>query len=779
MKDDFNMNNKSSGFEATNSGVLAKMKRAAKNGDAREFYKLYHNYLEKEDALNARFFEISHLMQKLYFSPQRLERKYHQSVKNLTEKVLAQHKLSILFLNDVGFNAGAGIALKRQAESFFEYGHQISLVCCRDNAISELDLKKFKSIKCYSVTEGINRRFATKKTEDKIIKTILEVDPDVVITGNLHAFNLSIKLTKRIRSLGYPIFVYNHDLDLATGGCAHYLHYKCQQFMAGCNAENCLKPASRYPFTPTFLIDKNWKEREELLSKPELPLLTNSNWMVDELQSRFGRQVEKIPLALNTKIFKKYGRNDARSEYGLPHNKKIILCGSCTLGTLNKGFDIVLEVCESFNKDENILFVFYGNANNITLPQNAVSVGYIKDEIAMAKLYSACEVFLNPSSIESFGQTTLEAMACGCIPLALGLTGLQELIVNDFTAVKCDSTKASFVHKINKLLADEQEMDRIANNSQIVAAHFYNLHKQYFNWTKYFISYGLKYFEKNETLNLPIDKIVKCNCKVSIITPVYNAWDGFELTAGSIKSQKGVDLEWIIVDGGSEQDFINFTKKFNADIYIEGPDEGIYDAMNKGLSQASGDLVYFMGIGDILAGSSVLAEFISLWRKAGEPDCVIGDVFEVRTNGEVIKSNAMPFDEKYREITSNFENNPPMRGMPPHQGFICKTNFMREIRFNLEYKVSADWESFFRLYEAGATFERIEKVLAWYPNGGFSAKFSVNWLEDCRRMFSERSPDSVKLTRYMDSVIKRQEEFSKVRELEQNVIEQYKTCVGV
>ena len=85
------------------------------------------------------------------------------------------------------------------------------------------------------------------------------------------------------------------------------------------------------------------------------------------------------------------------------------------------------------------------------------------------------------------------------------------------------------------------------------------------------------------------------NVKVSIITVVYNSVDTLEQTIKSVINQSYKNIEYIIVDGGSTDGSIDIIKKYDKDIqmWVSEPDNGIYDAMNKGIKLATGDVVAF------------------------------------------------------------------------------------------------------------------------------------------------------------------------------------------
>jgi glycosyltransferase involved in cell wall biosynthesis len=118
-------------------------------------------------------------------------------------------------------------------------------------------------------------------------------------------------------------------------------------------------------------------------------------------------------------------------------------------------------------------------------------------------------------------------------------------------------------------------------------------------------------------------------CKLSIITIVFNNKDGLEKTFNSIFCQTYDDFEYIVIDGGSTDGSVELANSLvdSIDYYVSEKDNGIYDAMNKGLSVARGEWVSFMNSGDAFADCNVLSKIFSDDFNA---DFIYSDVFFLR-----------------------------------------------------------------------------------------------------------------------------------------------------
>lgn len=196
------------------------------------------------------------------------------------------------------------------------------------------------------------------------------------------------------------------------------------------------------------------------------------------------------------------------------------------------------------------------------------------------------------------------------------------------------------------------------------------------------------------------------NCpKISVITVCYNAVNEIEQTILSVIDQTYTNLEYIIVDGGSEDGTIDIIKKHEANIdkWLSEPDKGIYDAMNKGVRMASGEWVNFMNAGDCFYQSDVIETIFSSKTKF-DIFVLFGDVALRDKAGcsEVIKANSVDFLKK---------------GMPfNHQtAFVNRTSI---VPFDTKYKICSDYNFFYNLYwtKGRDCFDYIGTIIASCEN---------------------------------------------------------------
>ena len=207
--------------------------------------------------------------------------------------------------------------------------------------------------------------------------------------------------------------------------------------------------------------------------------------------------------------------------------------------------------------------------------------------------------------------------------------------------------------------------------------------------------------------------------KFSIITVVKNDEKNIIKTIKSVLKQKEVvDLEYIIIDGNSYDNTLKSIKNFKneIDIILSESDDGIYDAMNKGMNMAKGDIVAFCNSGDILYDNGLL--FVEKTFVKEKCDFVFGTVLRNYLGESILKHG---LNEK--RIYYNFDF------ATTHScGFYLKKRVIEYIgNYNLAYKCSADYDLYYRLIKSKkflGGFTKKNEIVGEVASGGFSSKLS-------------------------------------------------------
>lgn len=203
--------------------------------------------------------------------------------------------------------------------------------------------------------------------------------------------------------------------------------------------------------------------------------------------------------------------------------------------------------------------------------------------------------------------------------------------------------------------------------------------------------------------------------KVSIITVVYNNEKTIESAINSVLSQSYPDIEYIIIDGNSSDNtksiIQNYISKIN--IYISEPDLGIYDAMNKGIKHATGDVIGILNSDDIYDNDLVINTVADRFINKPELNILYGDLVYVNakdTNKIVRKWISKPYSTKFFEYGN----------VPPHPGLFVKRSVYNKCGlFNINYKLAADYDFMLRIFKRfGTSSEYIPRLMVRMRLGG-------------------------------------------------------------
>ncbi|MHB8174029.1 MAG: glycosyltransferase family 2 protein [Nitrospirota bacterium] len=203
---------------------------------------------------------------------------------------------------------------------------------------------------------------------------------------------------------------------------------------------------------------------------------------------------------------------------------------------------------------------------------------------------------------------------------------------------------------------------------------------------------------------------------LSIITVSYNSASTIEDAIKSVLRQTYKNLEYIVVDGGSTDGSVDIIKKYGNKIskWVSGKDGGIYDAMNKGLDMADGDVIGFLNADDFYAGNSVLIRVATAIEKTNADSCY-GDLLYVDpVNTAVVK--------RYWKSGEYAPGLFYQGWMPPHPTFfVRRAVYERCGHFNLALGSAADYELMLRfLLKYGISTHYIPDVLVKMRSGGIS-----------------------------------------------------------
>lgn len=178
---------------------------------------------------------------------------------------------------------------------------------------------------------------------------------------------------------------------------------------------------------------------------------------------------------------------------------------------------------------------------------------------------------------------------------------------------------------------------------------------------------------------------------LTIITVSYNSEDTIKETLDSVQSQCNQNFEYIIVDGNSKDSTLNIVNQYDCvDLIISEKDKGIYDGMNKGIKNSSGDYIGFLNSDDLFANKYVTKNIINAISN-NDTDIIYGDIIF--------------FKNDIRKVTRSWVSGEYIKGSfnsgwhPPHPAFYASRDlFLNSGSFNLDLKIAADFELMLRFF---------------------------------------------------------------------------------
>lgn len=365
-------------------------------------------------------------------------------------------KLKVALVNDIGYRYGAGTAQLRIAGAFDLAGQEVSVF----NLLAYNDRPKYIELQ----------------------QQIKAFSPDIVIFGNLHAVEPeNIDFLVAIEQQ-YSTFWLTHDFWLFTGRCPYTSG--CEKLNTGCDASCPTKES--YPVIGEHQISFSWQNKRQFLTNAtQFSLLANSSWSAEvsrnSLPNTSQVAVQNIRLGVPIDIFKVKDKHECKAALSIANNSVAIAFSVSSLSDERKGGSLLINALQELT-DIDLTLILIGRLDKTVALDNVniVELGYIEDNGQLVTALNAADIYVGPSSEETFGQVFIEAALCGVPSIGFDATGVKDAIEHGVTGIKVKNRSAhSLASSIRELAINSELREQISFTAPIYARAFYSLEGSY------------------------------------------------------------------------------------------------------------------------------------------------------------------------------------------------------------------------------------------------------------------------------------------------------------
>ena len=268
--------------------------------------------------------------------------------------------------------------------------------------------------------------FYSRCSTRKLIRELKKFKPDILHLHNMHSGFLHLPmLMAYVKKNNISLVWTLHDCWLFTGGCAHFDYQNCQKWKTGCYSCPLLHT---YPSSKLDCTKSVWNMKKKMLEGiKDLTIVTPSNWLASLVKESFlgNYPVRVIHNGIDLSVFQPRP-SDFRKKHQL-ENKKIVL-GVASPWSNKKGLDVFATLAQQLPENYQVVLVGTSENTEALLPKEIISIRRTSDQIELAEIYTAADVFVNPTREDTFPTVNIEALACGTPVVTFETGGSPEIL---------------------------------------------------------------------------------------------------------------------------------------------------------------------------------------------------------------------------------------------------------------------------------------------------------------------------------------------------------------
>lgn len=344
--------------------------------------------------------------------------------------------MKVLMINSVCGIGSTGRICTDLAQQLEHDGDEVKIAYGRDENVPE-PFRKYavriggnKDVRLHGLRTRIldAHGFGSKKATHRFLEWAEKYQPDLLWLHNIHGYYINVEMlfTWIKRHPEMQVKWTLHDCWAFTGHCTYFTVAGCDKWKTNCGhcPQKSRYPASRLRDNSSHNFNR---KKKAFTGVTNMTLITPSQWLADLVKQSYLAEypVEVHYNKVNTNIFKPTP-SDFRKKYGL-ENKKIVL-GVASGWDERKGLNDFIELSKMLDDSYTIVLVGLSKKQIYEMPQKIRGITRTDVPNELAAIYTAADVFVNPSREETFGMTTVEAQACGTKAIVYKDTACEEIV---------------------------------------------------------------------------------------------------------------------------------------------------------------------------------------------------------------------------------------------------------------------------------------------------------------------------------------------------------------
>ncbi|AZR73927.1 glycosyl transferase [Anoxybacter fermentans] len=316
------------------------------------------------------------------------------------------------------------ILIENGHESYIAYGRDEARGCDTSIRIGS----KFDNYMHVVKTRLFDKHgFGSRKATAEFLNKVEKLNPDIIHLHNIHGYYINIELLfKYLKKANKPVVWTLHDCWAFTGHCAYFDYVGCDKWKT-----ICYSCPQKKGYPSSILLDNsknNYNKKKEIFTGVKnMTIVTPSNWLAGLVKQSFLEEypVKVINNGIDLEVFKPTASN-FRKKYNLEN--KFIILGVASVWEHRKGYKYFIELSKKIKKDEVIVMVGLTEKQKNKLPNNIIGITRTNNVRELVEIYSAADVFINPTLEDNFPTTNLEALACGTPVITFNTGGSKESV---------------------------------------------------------------------------------------------------------------------------------------------------------------------------------------------------------------------------------------------------------------------------------------------------------------------------------------------------------------